>query len=130
MDLVTTPIEESAIFLHSTRPEAPESPYIDPPSIPLPPSPFLSHLQILSSSPSDPLFRTSTLKEEVQKLEDELKVARRDLKEKELVLDELRNVVGDLQMQAQVRLSVRDEEVDEDSVEDTGNLFPLHDALH
>ena len=129
MDLVTTPIEESAIFLRSTRPEAPESPY-DPPSIPLPPSPSLSHLQTLSSSPSDPLFRTSTLKEEMQKLEDDLKVARRDLEEKELVLDELRNVVGDLQMQAQVRLSGRNEEVDEDSVEDTGNLFPLRDALH
>ena len=120
MDFVTNPVEESVIFLHSTRPETPESPYIDPPSIPLPPSPSPSHLQS-SSLPhvlwSEPLLLTSTLKKErMQKLEDELEEARRDLEEKQLALDEFRNVVEDLQMQAHVRLANEED-----------NLFVLRD---
>lgn len=136
MDLVTTPMEESSISLHNTRPEAPESSYIDPPHIPLPPSPSPSHLRSSSSSlphglHSDLPLPTSALKEEkIQKLKDELEEARRDLEEKELALDELRNIVGGLQLQAQVRLSDHNEDVGQGSVEDTGNLFPLHDALY
>lgn len=139
MDLVTTPIEQqSEMLLYSTRPEAPESPYIDPPSIPLPPSPSPSHRPSSPPPPSlphrsrsDSLLPISALKEErMRKVEEELEGARQDLEKKELALDELRDVVEDLQRQAQVRIAGRNADVDEDSVEDTGNLFPLDDAFH
>lgn len=66
----------------------------------------------------------------MRKVEEELEGARQDLEKKELALDELRDVVEDLQRQAQVRIAGRNPDVDEDSVEDTSNLFPLDDAFH
>ena len=100
---LATPFPASAILPANAPVVQARSPYIDPPSIPLPPSPILTE-----STPSSPIPsaiskqpRSSRKSKETQigLIESALVDARRDLEEKESALDDLRALVGELRQQ-------------------------------
>jgi hypothetical protein len=107
---LATPWRAADILPAHTPPRDARSPYIDPPSIPLPPSPLSSNSRSLSPLPSAPLIRNpqplwqppSSTEDGIRRIENELMDARRDLLQKEAALNELRLAVDDLQQQVLV----------------------------
>ncbi|KIM88483.1 hypothetical protein PILCRDRAFT_814379 [Piloderma croceum F 1598] len=110
MELVT-PLHDSAVLPANTLIGSSESSHIDAPSIPLPPSPLSSSspLQLPISSAqsaghSQPLPQPQSSRiskvAQMSRIEDGLLDARRDLKDKETALNELRAVVEGLRQQA------------------------------
>lgn len=108
MDLAT-PLRASTLLPENHVSETQESPYIDPPSIALPPSPLssqspeLSPVPLLSFLPSPSALsggQAQTSKEsQIERIERELADARQDLVEKEHALFELQTVVANLRSQ-------------------------------
>jgi hypothetical protein len=104
---LASPLEASATLPPSTPLEHAESPYIDPPSIPLPPSPLLSRSPSLSPSSSallnEPQSFQISKEAQIERIEEELTNARRDLEEKENALNDLQAIVEDLRRQVVAR---------------------------
>ena len=108
---LATPLHDSAVLRANTLICSSESSRIDAPSVPLPPSPLSSCSPLQSPISSAQSGRHSQLLDQPQssriskgaqmsRIEDELLDARRDLKEKETALNELRAVVENLRRQA------------------------------
>jgi len=108
---LATPLHDSAVLPANTLISSSESSHIDAPSIPLPPSPLSSYSPLqspISSAQSgrhsQPLHQPQSSRisnaAQMSRIEDELLDARRDLKEKETALNELRAVAEDLRRQA------------------------------
>lgn len=110
MDLAT-PLQEFGLLLSSPLSINQGSPYVDPPSIPLPPSPPSPEpLRLpdmdptLVSKPNTEPPRPSQTRSpsrdaRIVRIEDDLVAARQDLEEKERALDELRGVLDGLHRQ-------------------------------
>jgi hypothetical protein len=122
---LATPLHASTILpTNNTLIGNIESPYIDPPSVPLPPSPLSFNSPLLSPISSTPLVQyprplqqpqSSRISKEAQidRIENELLDARRDLEDKDNALNELRAVVDGLRRQAVDRGRGGPEEIDD-----------------
>ena len=95
---LSAPLHASALPPASIQLAQAGTPYVDPPSIPLPPSPRSFDIQPLSPIllfKYPQLSRKST-EEHIEQIEGDLVDARRDLAEKQNALNDLQTIVEDL----------------------------------